>query len=414
MEGHPTHSDAATPAGLPARVVVDDDLRRSRLTVFFRFFLALPHLVFLALWSLLAVLIAGFNWFAILFTGRAVAHDLQARYVRYFAHVVAYLNLAANRFPGFVGEPGYAIDIEVAQADRQSRLKTAFRLVLVIPVLALASVFGPSIGYGNLNVIASAAFLAWFAALALGRMPQGLRDLIAYANGYLAQAGAYMLLITDRYPSSDPMAAGYGAPAPEHPVTIATADAELRRSRLTVFFRLFLALPHFIWLFLWTIPLWFAVVANWFVTLARGRPAAPLHGFTARFIRYSIHVSAYAYLVTNPFPGFAGQEGSYPVDPSLPEPARQSRWITGFRAILVVPALIVVSALGGALGVVALLGWFTGLFAGRMPVGLRNLGLFALRYQAQVGAYFLLLTDRYPYSGPSLELPRPAQAPQPA
>jgi hypothetical protein len=59
------------PIGNPqARIVVRDDLSRSRLTVFFRFFLALPHLILLGIWSLIALLMAIINWFAILFTGR--------------------------------------------------------------------------------------------------------------------------------------------------------------------------------------------------------------------------------------------------------------------------------------------------------------------------------------------------------
>jgi len=56
------------------------------------------------------------------------------------------------------------------------------------------------------------------------------------------------------------------------------------------------------------------------------------------------------------------------------------------------------------------------LFLGRMPVGLRNLGVFALRYSAQVNGYLLLLTDRYPFSGPSLEQlpPESSSLPEPA
>jgi hypothetical protein len=42
---------------LPARITVDDDLRRSRLTVFFRLLLALPHIVWLYLWSFAAWLL---------------------------------------------------------------------------------------------------------------------------------------------------------------------------------------------------------------------------------------------------------------------------------------------------------------------------------------------------------------------
>ena len=70
-------------------------------------------------------------------------------------------------------------------------------------------------------------------------------------------------------------------------------------------------------------------------------------------------------------------------------------------------------ALGNALALVALFGWFVGLILGRMPRGLRNLGVFALRYHAQVAAYVSILTDRYPYAGPSLELPQPEAVPAP-
>ena len=37
-----------------------------------------------------------------------------------------------------------------------------------------------------------------------------------------------------------------------------------------------------------------------------------------------------------------------------------------------------------------------------MPEGLRNLGVACLRYGAQLDAYLLLLTDRYPYAAPVL------------
>ena len=49
----------------------------------------------------------------------------------------------------------------------------------------------------------------------------------------------------------------------------------------------------------------------------------------------------------------------------------------------------------------AILSWFYALVRGRVPTGLRNLGAFELRYCAQLRGYSYLLTDRYPYSGPS-------------
>jgi hypothetical protein len=105
----------------------------------------------------------------------------------------------------------------------------------------------------------------------------------------------------------------------EHPVRLVVED-DLRRSRVTVFFRLLLAIPHFIWVFLWSIAIVFAAIANWVATLAAGRPPEALHRFMCAYIRYVTHLNAYFWLVANPYPGFVGEEGEYPVDVMLPPP----------------------------------------------------------------------------------------------
>ena len=65
----------------PIRLVVTDDLRRSRLTVFFRLLLAIPHLLWIGLLGIVVVVIAVLNWFATLFAGRSPAglHDFLAK-----------------------------------------------------------------------------------------------------------------------------------------------------------------------------------------------------------------------------------------------------------------------------------------------------------------------------------------------
>ena len=57
-----------------------------------------------------------------------------------------------------------------------------------------------------------------------------------------------------------------------HPVRLVVTD-DLRRSRLTVFFRLLLAIPHFIWLSLWGIAAEIALVIAWFVGALHGSRA---------------------------------------------------------------------------------------------------------------------------------------------
>ena len=83
--------------------------------------------------------------------------------------------------------------------------------------------------------------------------------------------------------------------------------------------------------------------------------------------------------------------------------------------------MIIASAYHGLLLTIAFLGWFAALISGRMPLGLRNAGALAIRYAAQTNGYLLVLTDRYPYSGPSLSHsaiaatpPTPTPLPTPA
>jgi Domain of unknown function (DUF4389) len=402
----------------PVRLIVTDDLQRNRLTVFFRLLLALPHLIWLGLWGIAAFFAVIVNWFATLITAQSPKglHDFLATYIRYAIHVYAYLFLAAEKFPGFLGEPGYAVDVEIDPPRRQNRWKVFFRILLAIPAAMVASalVSGGSRNYGGVNygfgLVGAAAFLAWFVALAQARMPRGLRDAIAYGLSYTAQLDAYLFLLTDSYPNSDPQTAIGELPSRADPIDL-IVDDDQTRNRLTVFFRLLLALPHLIWLTLWAIVAYLVAIVNWVATLVKGASPGALHRFLAAFVRYENHVYAYLFLIANPFPGFTGRVGSYPVEPRIEEPAPQNRWKVFFRLILSIPAFLLASSYGGLLFVVAVLGWFAALATGRMPLGLRNAGALAIRYGAQGAGYELLLTERYPYTGPIAAVPVPAVPP---
>jgi hypothetical protein len=180
-----------------------------------------------------------------------------------------------------------------------------------------------------------------------------------------------------------------------HPVRLAVSD-DLQRSRLTVFFRYLLVIPHWIWLALWGIAAYVAAVVNWLVTLITGRSPDSLHVFLASYLRYMTHVNAYMHMLADPYPGFTGAPG-YPVDLEVAPSAPQSRLITLFRLPLAIPAFIVAYVLGLAMWVIGVFGWFVCLALGRMPEGMQHLGAYCLRYTQQTAAYaYFVLTDRYP------------------
>ena len=415
----------------PVRLVVRDDLARSRLTVFFRLFLAIPLFVWLALRGIAAGIVGFVNWLAVLIQGEVPdsLHGFVASYVRYSTQVSAYVFLAANPYPWFRCQSDYPVDLEINPPVRQGRWGGFFRLVLALPAIVVATTLGAGLTSGSPSqsswsassgheealwwnvysfggVAASAAVVAWFFTVALGRAPRGLRDLAAYAVGYGAQAGAYLFLLTPRYPTSDPELAEAYSDLPEHPVR-AVVDDDLARPRLTVLFRLFLAIPHFVWIFLWSIAVVFVAFVGWIAALVLGRLPDPLHRFLAAYIRYATHLVAFVYLVGRRFPGFTGREGSYGVDLAIDPPAPQRRLTILFRFFLALPAFIVASALGGVAFVLALLVWWYALVTARMPEGMRNLGVTCLRYAGQTYAYAMLVTDRYPYAAPVLRQTEP-------
>lgn len=411
-----------------------DDLERSRLTVLFRLLLAIPVLIWVALRGIAASVVALVNWLAVVIQGEVPkgTHEFVASYVRYATQVSAYVFLAADPYPWFRCQEGYPVDVEIDPPVRQGRWAGFFRLVLALPALILAAALGGGFATGSSGqsswtassneeslwwsvssfggAAAAAAFLAWFAILVRGRSPRGLRDLTAYAVGYAAQAAGYLFLLTPRYPTSDPEQAEPYADLPEHPIRLIVAD-DLERPRLTVLFRLFLAIPHFVWLALWGTLVVFVAIAAWICALVVGRVPDPLHRFLAAFLRYSTHLFAFLYLVGRRFPGFTGRAGSYGIDLEIAPAERQSRWKTLFRWLLAVPAFIVASALGGVAFVIALLAWWYALVTARMPEGMRNLGASCLRYSAQTYAYALLVTSVYPYASPVLREREPELVP---
>jgi hypothetical protein len=182
-------------------------------------------------------------------------------------------------------------------------------------------------------------------------------------------------------------------PSP-HPIRLVVTD-DLERNRLTVFFRLILAIPLLVWLTIWSIAVGLVVIVAWLVGLIAGRVPDALHSFMAAYVRFTTHVFAYLGIVADPYPGFTGSSG-YPVDLDVAPAESQNRLTILFRLILAIPAAIVSNVLQNVAGVVAVLAWFYALFTGRANGGMRDLQAYCLRYVMQTHSYLLLLTQRYP------------------
>ncbi|HEX4466222.1 MAG TPA: DUF4389 domain-containing protein [Solirubrobacteraceae bacterium] len=182
-----------------------------------------------------------------------------------------------------------------------------------------------------------------------------------------------------------------------YPVAFEVDHVE-RRSRLTTFFRLLLAIPHFILLYLFGILATIAVFVAWVVIVITGRYPKGLYDFVAGFVRYFTQVFGYTVLLCDSYPSFGGSEDAgYPVRMSFAGPLESySRAKTFFRFILVIPILIFRYVMGILLEVGAVASWFVILITGKMPRGLFDVMVLGSSYTARSDAYIYLLTETYP------------------
>ncbi|WP_406858840.1 DUF4389 domain-containing protein [Streptomyces sp. HUAS MG47] len=144
------------------------------------------------------------------------------------------------------------------------------------------------------------AIVGWFAALVLGRLPDGIADFLGGVLVYQTRVSASAALLVDRYPP-------FAFDDPEYPVQI-----ELRRTplnRLAVFFRLILVIPAAI-IGSFAASGWFVLSwVFWLICLILGRLPDPVFGATAAVVRYRMRLSAYMYLLTPVYPkGILGDE----------------------------------------------------------------------------------------------------------
>ena len=175
------------------------------------------------------------------------------------------------------------------------------------------------------------------------------------------------------------------------------ADYVQQRNRLTTFFRLILAIPLAIWLYIYAIGAFIAVVVAWVTIVITGRYPPALYGFVSGFTRFVARFTAYAALLSDPYPSFGGSDDpAYPVRMGFEPLDQYSRAKTFFRFILAIPILIVRYAMNILLEIGAIGAWFVILFTGKMPRGLFDLMVLANSYMARSDAYIFLLSETYP------------------
>ena len=183
------------PSAYPVTFDVERQLtERNRLTVGFRYFLAIPHLLIVSALGSVAEIVGVISWFAILFTGAQPRGlwDFNALYMRWYSRAYAYIALLRDDYPPF-GDMPYPTTFEVSYpAEPRDRMSVGLRIFYVIPHLIVLSLLG--IAWYVTTII------AWFAILFTGEYPEGLYEFGVNVMRYSVRVLSYFLLMHDKFP----------------------------------------------------------------------------------------------------------------------------------------------------------------------------------------------------------------------
>ena len=206
----------------------------------------------------------------------------------------------AGDTPASPSVPPYPLRFDVAYPDRElNRVSTGFRIFAAIPiVIVLATLegsgWGPRWGAeaGGILTIPTLLMILfrqkyprwWF---------EWNRELLRFSN----RVGAYVLLLSDRYPSTDEQQ--YVSLELDYP------EVASGLNRWLPLVKWLLAIPHYVVLLFLFVGVLFAVIGAWFAILFTGRYPRGIFDFVVGVMRWNNRVAAYAFvLITDRYPPF--------------------------------------------------------------------------------------------------------------
>jgi Domain of unknown function (DUF4389) len=198
----------------PIRFDADYAVDRNRLTVFFRWIVAIPWFIWIAIYGIVAFLAAVGAWFALMFTKRypQSLYDFIAGYVEVSTQVGGWAMLLTDEWPPFTPEDrAYPIRVEVApQQVEYRRAQTFFKYLLAFPQQLIL--------YGLGYLWMAASFVSWWRILFTGKQSATMHDAMRMSLAYSTRAGAFLLLLTEIHPRLlDLPPQSYPADAPSLP-----------------------------------------------------------------------------------------------------------------------------------------------------------------------------------------------------
>jgi hypothetical protein len=209
----------------------------------------------------------------------------------------------------------YSARLEIDYPEKLGRLSSFFRLIWSIPIIIISSLLSATssstatvvtetgrrvseVSKTGGGILAGLFVATLLMILFRQRYPRWWFDFARELVRFETRVGAYLALLTDRYPSTvDEQSVHLEFDYPD-------VERDLNRGLPLV--KWFLAIPHYIVLAFLAIGAVFAIVIAWFAILFTGRYPRALFDYVVGVGRWGLRVQAYAFLlVTDRYPPFS-------------------------------------------------------------------------------------------------------------
>lgn len=167
-------------------------------------------------------------------------------------------------------------------------------------------------------------------------------------------------------------------------------------SRLLIFVKWLLAIPHFIILYALGIAAAVVWVIAFFAILFTAKFPEGMFKFMVGYFRWSANVTAYVGLMRDEYPPFSLDAGLYPVTVDIAYPEGLNRWLVLIKWLLIIPQILVIMFVFIAVYITEVIAWFAILFTGKYPRGLFDFAVGAYRWNQRINAYVYFMRDEYP------------------
>ncbi|MGH8870803.1 MAG: DUF4389 domain-containing protein [Acidimicrobiia bacterium] len=211
--------------------------------------------------------------------------------------------------------PSYPARLSIDFPEKLDRVSTFFRLIWTIPILVVLSLLTATASDTATVITDSGEVLSRVTTTGLGitgglfvatmlmivfrqRYPRWWFDFALALNRFSNRVGAYMGLLTDRYPSTEDEQTVH--------LDLDYPNVEQDLSRWMPLVKWLLAIPHYIILAVLAVGAVLAILIAWFAILFTGRYPRALFDYVVGVGRWALRVQAYAsLLITDRYPPFS-------------------------------------------------------------------------------------------------------------